>query len=255
MPPSLISQQYDFRSLAIYFCVAVCACLLLEIAHSAELTGIPRVVDGDTIVLNGIKIRLEGIDAPESDQLCLDDKAQRWTCGITARDRLDQKIGGSEITCSTTGKDKYRRELATCRLGSENLNRWLVREGLALSFIRYSHVYDGDEAFAREKQFGLWSGAFIAPWDWRHRNRKTVILGALSVPIDAQKILLSAASAAEAPSPDCIIKGNVNWNGKRLYHLPGQLNYAQIKMNKGKGERWFCTEEEALAAGWQRAGR
>jgi endonuclease YncB( thermonuclease family) len=222
-------------------------------ARSAELAGTPRVVDGDTLVVTGIKIRLEGIDAPESDQVCLDDQAQRWTCGITTRDRLDQKIGGNPISCSTTGKDKYRRELATCRLGSENLNQWLVREGLALSFIRYSHVYDGDEIFARENRLGLWSGAFIAPWDWRHRNKKTVILGALSVPIDAQKILLSAVSAAEAPSPDCVIKGNVNRNGKRLYHLPGQLNYAQIKMDKGK--RWFCTEEEAQAAGWVRASR
>ena len=119
------------RLLAIYFCAALCACLLFNTARSKELTGIPRVVDGDTLVLNGIKIRLEGIDAPESDQICLDEKAQRWTCGITARDRLDQKIGGNPITCSTTERDKYRRELATCRLGSENLNQWLVREGLA----------------------------------------------------------------------------------------------------------------------------
>jgi len=227
----------------------------METAHSEELTGIPRVVDGDTIVLNGINIRLEGIDAPETDQLCMDDNAQLWVCGIAARERLAQKIGGNPISCITTGRDKYRRTLATCRLGSENLNRWLVREGLALSFLRYSHVYDEDEAFAREKRLGLWGGAFVAPWDWRHRNEKTVVLGAKSVPLSARPELLASTSSANAPSPDCVIKGNVNRNGKRLYHLPGQLNYAHIKMDKGKGERWFCTEEEAQAAGWKRAGR
>jgi endonuclease YncB( thermonuclease family) len=243
------------RSLAIYFCASFCAGLSIETALSAELTGVPRVVDGDTIVLNGVKIRLEGIDAPESDQVCLDERAQRWTCGITARDRLDEKIGGNPITCSTTGRDKYRRDLATCRLGSEDLNQWLVREGLALSFIRYSHVYDSDETFAREKRLGLWSGAFVAPWDWRHRNGKTIVLGASSVPLSARPELLAPASSAQAPSLDCIMKGNVSRIGKRLYHLPGQVNYAQITMDKGKGERWFCTQEEAHAAGWLRAGR
>jgi endonuclease YncB( thermonuclease family) len=243
------------RLLSIYFLAVLTECLLFKTALSADLTGIPRVVDGDTLVVNGIKIRLEGVDAPESDQLCLDEYAQRWTCGITARDRLERKIGSNPISCSAIGEDKYKRTLAICRLGSEDLNRWLVREGLALSFVRYSHAYDGDEIFARENRLGLWSGAFVAPWDWRHRNGRTIVLGAQSVPLSARPELLSAASSEEAPSPECVIKGNVSRTGKRLYHMPGQVNYAQIKMDKGKGERWFCSEEEALVAGWHRARR
>ena len=242
------------RLLAIYF-AALTVFLSLDTAYSEELTGIPRVVDGDTIVLNGITIRLDGIDAPETDQLCMNNNAQLWVCGIAAREHLAQKISSDPISCTKTGQDKYRRVLAICRLGSEDLNRWLVREGFALSFVRYSHAYDEDEALAREKQLGLWGGAFVAPWDWRQRNEKTIVLGAKSVPLTARPELLSPASTAEAPSRHCVIKGNVSRNGKRLYHLPGQHSYAQIKMKKRKGERWFCTEEEAQAAGWRRAGR
>ncbi len=131
----------------------------------------------------------------------------------------------------------------------------MVRSGWALSFVRYSHEYDQDEARARQARVGLWSSAFIAPWDWRHRSTTTVILGAVSVPVNAQAVLLSAVSASAAPSPECVIKGNVNRRGERIYHLPGQLNYAQINMQKGFGERWFCTEPQAQAAGWRKALR
>jgi hypothetical protein len=101
---------------------------------------------------------------------------------------------------------------------------------------------------------GLWSGAFIAPWDWRHRDKETVIHGATSVPISPQTILLAPASADGAPSPDCIIKGNVNHKGERIYFRPGQLDYAHVNMAK-PGVRWFCTEDEAKAGGWRPAAR
>jgi Sel1 repeat len=111
------------------------------------------------------------------------------------------------------------------------------------------------EENARLQQRGLWQGAFIAPWDWRHRNNKTVILGALSVPIDAQKMLLGPSATEGAPSPDCTIKGNINRDGERIYHLEHQSSYAKIRMDKGGDRRWFCTPEEAEAAGWRRAVR
>lgn len=119
--------------------------------------------------------------------------------------------------------------------------------------MKYSHSYDSDEVAARDARSGLWQGAFIAPWDWRHRSKKTEILGAASVPRNAQSILLGAVSAAGAPDPDCVIKGNVNRRGEHIFHLPSQLNYAKINMNKGLGERWFCSEAEAEAAGWRKA--
>ncbi len=181
-------------------------------------------MDGDTITIGTTKTRLESIDAPASDQLCLDGQGKRWSCGGEARDRLAAYIGSRSIECTPSGLDAYERTLADCRIGSEDLNGWMVREGWALAFVRYSKRYVPDEATARAARRGLWSGAFIAPWDWRHRNRQTVVLGAVSVPIAARADLLAPASAVEAPSPDCVIKGNVNRKGERIYFRPGQLD-------------------------------
>ena len=163
-----------------------------------------------------------------------------------ARDRLTQHIANRSIDCTPTGQDVYHRILAVCRLDSEDLNAWMVRQGWALAFVRYSRTYVGEEASARSALRGMWSGAFIAPWDWRHRNRQTVILGSLTVPVAAQASLLAPASASGAPSPDCIIKGNVNRKGERIYHPPGGPHYAEINMNSSE-KRWFCTEEEVPA--------
>ena len=131
----------------------------------------------------------------------------------------------------------------------------MAQQGWALAYVKYSSAYVHAEENARTQQRGLWQGAFIAPWDWRHRNNKTIILGAFSVPIDAQKILLGPSATEGAPSPECTIKGNVNHNGERIYHTEHQSTYAKIKMDKGGGRRWFCTPEEAEVAGWRRAVR
>jgi endonuclease YncB( thermonuclease family) len=228
---------------------------IYSVAEAADISGIPRVVDGDTLAIGATKIRLEGIDAPETDQICLNAKGNHWTCGIEARDRLEAHIGARVVGCSSNSTDVYQRSLATCSLAGENLNKWMVQEGWALAYVKYSSAYQPAEEDARVNQRGLWQGAFIAPWDWRHKNNKTVILGALQVPINAQALLLGPSATEGAPSPDCAIKGNVNRNGERIYHLQNQQFYARIKMDKGGGRRWFCTPEEAEAAGWRRALR
>jgi endonuclease YncB( thermonuclease family) len=228
-------------------------CAFYGAALANEILGVPRIVDGDTVQIGATKIRLQGIDAPETDQLCLDRLGKRWTCGIEARDRLAQKAGGKVWTCRTDSIDRYGRALATCEVEGANINRWLVREGWAMSFVRYSHIYDADEHAARQAQAGLWSGAFIAPWDWRGRTKTTEILGTVSVPRDAQSILLSAASATSSPTPECTIKGNVTRSGECIYHVPGGRYYNMVKMDLSKGKRWFCSEEEAEAAGCRRS--
>jgi endonuclease YncB( thermonuclease family) len=219
-----------------------------------DLTGPALVIDGDTIAVRSRHVRLQGIDAPETDQVCLDVQGERWTCGIAARERLSAHIAGRPITCTSRGEDRYARMLATCLAGGENLNAWMVREGWALAYVQYSREYVGDEAAARAQRRGIWAGAFIAPWDWRHRDRATVILGAVSVPVAAQARLLAPASSAAAPSPECTIKGNVNRQGERIYHLPAQASYAAINMEDPK-KRWFCSEDDARAAGWRPAKR
>jgi hypothetical protein len=130
----------------------------------------------------------------------------------------------------------------------------MVRQGLALAYVHYSTEYVSLEATAREQHRGMWSGAFIAPWDWRHRDKQTEVLGAVSIPATARAELLAPALSDAAPSPDCVIKGNVNRNGERIYHMPGQHSYSAINMSKLE-KRWFCSEEEARAAGWRKAAR
>jgi endonuclease YncB( thermonuclease family) len=222
--------------------------------NTPVVSGLAHVIDADTMVIGEARVRLEGIDAPETDQVCLDAKGQRWTCGIEARDRLKHRIEGRELSCVKRGKDRYSRTLAICSAQGQELNPWLVREGLALAYVQYSHVYVPEQTAARDARKGMWSGAFIAPWDWRHRNKQTIVLGALSVSATAQSELLAPVSSVNAPSPDCIIKGNINQKGERIYHMPGQRNYARINM-ADSNKRWFCSEEEAEVAGWSHATR
>ena len=235
--------------------VAFLVWIICSLAQAADLSGVARVVDGDTLAIGSTKVRLEGIDAPETDQACLNVNGDRWSCGIDARDHLAVHIGGREIRCSPNGTDAYQRTLATCYFGDENLNAWMVQQGWALAYVQYSKAYVRAEEDARAKQLGLWRGAFIAPWDWRHKNNKTIILGAISVPINAQKMLLGPSATDGAPSPECRIKGDISSNGERIYHTEKQRFYARIKMDKRDGRRWFCTPEEAEAAGWRRAVR
>ena len=242
------------RGIWLQACASILFLFVSQRTFAEAISGIPRIVDGDTIAIGERKIRLEGIDAPESDQVCLDAGAALWACGNEVTKQLSDHVADRSLVCTWTGQDAYHRGLAICHLGAEDLNAWMVRQGWALAFVKYSSLYVRDEESARNAQRGLWSGAFIAPWDWRHRDRQTIILGALSVPITAQSLLLAPASSAGAPSAECLIKGNVNRKGERIYHLPGSVHYAQVNM-KGNEKRWFCTEEEAKTAGWRPALR
>jgi hypothetical protein len=145
--------------------------------------------------------------------------------------------------------------VARCEVDGEDIQKWLVRNGWALSYTRFSHDYDADEKEAREAKAGMWQGAFIAPWDWRVRNKKTAILGAAKPPANANAILLASASGSVAPSPDCTIKGNVNRSGECIYHKPTSRWYAKIQMHISKGTRWFCSVDDAEAAGCRETRR
>jgi endonuclease YncB( thermonuclease family) len=119
--------------------------------QSAEFaSGIPRIVDGDTVQIGGTKIRFAGIDAPETDQVCLDAKGEKWACGVTARDELIKYSAGRSWDCDLVGSDRYGRSLGKCFIEGGDISAWMVRSGWALSFVRYSHDYDRDEEIARE---------------------------------------------------------------------------------------------------------
>ena len=125
-----------------------------------------RIVDGDTIVLNGEKIRFSGIDTPELKQTCLmDDK--KVACGISAKMLLVKKIGNVTPKCISEGKDAYQRTLAECFVNGESLSKFLVRSGYAFAYRKYSKKFIKDEEFAKKNKLGIWAMTFQYPWDYR----------------------------------------------------------------------------------------
>src|SRR6202035_2729509 len=174
------------------FLVAILLLLLPNMAQAADVTGVPKIRDGDQIQIGNSKIRLGGIDAPSVDQLCLNNTGERWTCGVAARDELTKHARNKSWTCHTSRTDRRGRQVARCEVDGEDIQKWMVKSGWALSYVQFSHDYDADEAAAREAKAGMWQGAFIAPWDWRIRNKKTAILGTVQPPENAQAILLAS---------------------------------------------------------------
>jgi endonuclease YncB( thermonuclease family) len=242
-------------SMFMKFLLAIPLLLLPAVAAAADITGVPKIREGDQITIGNSRIRLGGIDAPSVDQLCLNTKGERWTCGVAARDELIKHAENKPWSCHVNRVDRRGRSVAKCEVDGEDIQKWMVTSGWALSYARFSHDYDADEKAARDAKAGMWQGAFIAPWDWRVRNKKTAILGAAKPPANAHAILLASASGPVAPSPECTIKGNVNGAGECIYHTPKSRWYAQIKMQVSKGTRWFCSVEDAEAAGCRETKR
>ena len=199
----------------------------------AILTGLAEAVDGDTLAVGGIRVRLEGIDAPEIEQVCTDFGGARWACGAVAQRTLAQLVANVIVNCEERGLDKYKRLLGVCRAGATEINAELVRRGLAWAFTRYSQSYVSLEAEARRAKVGIWSGTAQPAWEYRAARWH------------------EADTGGDAPK-GCPIKGNVTTNG-RIYHLPWSPWYDRINMGSGTGKRWFCSEDEAVAAGWRPA--
>ena len=128
-----------------------------------------RVVDGDTIHLNGVKIRFTGIDTPELKQTCIKEGFSD-PCGLTAKEILIVKIGDNKVECIGEGKDQYKRTLAECFVNDESLSSYLVRSGYAFAYRRYSKKFISDEDYAKDNKIGMWSMEFQYPWDYRKNN-------------------------------------------------------------------------------------
>jgi len=150
--------------------VILTALLLVATAVLAEgthITGIASVIDGDTIEIRGQRIRLLGIDAPESSQLCVRPNGERWRCGQRASFAQADRIGRAIIRCEQRDIDRSGRVVAVCFKGAEDLDRWMVANGRTVAFRRYFFDYISDEYAVRQKWANIWSGNFEMPWDWR----------------------------------------------------------------------------------------
>jgi len=153
----------------VIFLISVTALIFILTINQVKSQTI-KIVDGDTIHLNGEKIRFTGIDTPELKQTCLKEGVKDL-CGVTAKKILIDKIGNNNVECISEGKDQYKRILAECFVNNESLSSYLVRSGYAFAYRRYSQKFIPDEDYARINKFGMWSMEFNYPWDYRKSNK------------------------------------------------------------------------------------
>jgi endonuclease YncB( thermonuclease family) len=218
------------------------AVVFAYVRRDAEPTiaGTVRVIDGDSLHVGETEIRLFGVDAFEGWQVCTRDGSP-WRCGDAAADQLRALTARAAVSCSERDKDIYGRTVAVCNNGTVDLSAELARAGLALAYREYSRDYIDEEAEARIARRGAWAGEFGAPWDERG-GRKTQVQ-----PQPPQTDEQHAATCRGSG-----IKGNIRErDGERIYHVPGSSSYEDTRIDELKGERWFCTKDEAEREGWR----
>jgi endonuclease YncB( thermonuclease family) len=237
---SLTAVSWNWRRRVRWLCqpailILIGATTLVTVAlgDDTRIIGEARVIDGDTLDVGPVRIRLHGIDAPEAGQRCGKAVGGTWRCGDHATARLAELVGGKEIECAARDRDQYGRIIAVCYVDEAAVNEILVREGLAWAFTRYSEDYVAIEAEARLARIGVWQGEAETPWDYRANRWER--------------------AAAASPRPGCPIKGNINREGEKIYHTPWSPWYERTVIDESKGQRWFCDEAEAEAAGWRPA--
>jgi endonuclease YncB( thermonuclease family) len=234
---------------------AILATLLTSSSWAAE----PVIKDGGTIQLAGSTYRLDGIDAPEFDQMCVDDHADPWACGVEARDALAKLIAKREVRCRDLGADPTtgKRRIGICTVDGEttSLNQNIVVQGFALNFEPAAKGrFKADEAAARDALAGLWKGCFVAPAEFRHWQKTATLLGASCRSDKDRELRESLFPDDTAMPPGCSIKGKFAVRARvtgnvGIYHMQGCRSYAGIT----KPERWFCSEDDAKAAGFRKA--
>ncbi len=196
-----------------------------------NFTGIATIIDGDTIDIGKLRIRLHGIDAPETGQKCKKPNGGSWACGKDAIKAIVKLADGKSVHCVGDTWDTFGRFVAVCTVGNIEINKELVRLGLAWNFDKYSMDYKSLENRVREAKSGVFRAPTMTPWEYRSQRWKV--------------------ATQQAPE-GCAIKGNISGR-KRIYHTPWSPWYKRTKISLDKGERWFCNEAQAQSAGWRAA--
>jgi endonuclease YncB( thermonuclease family) len=212
---------------------------IVLLATSFAMAGTPnghiRVIDGDTLDVGGVRVRLHGIDAPEANQRCETEQGVTWDCGAWVSREVRARYQGKAAMCEALDNDRYGRVVARCKVDGQDMGAALVGDGLAFAYRRYSLDYDLIEKQAAVAEKGLWAMRVQEPAAFRRDG--------------------GAATQAAPAASDCNIKGNISAKGERIYHRPGQEHYDRTRINTAQGERWFCSPAEAQAAGWRAARR
>ena len=237
-----------------------CFILILAVFSASQGWAAGAIVkDSGTVQVGGATYRLDGIDAPELDQICIDEHADAWACGVEARDQLSNLIGSRQVRCEDLGLGTtYKKRhigICTAEGDSASLNQLLVRQGLALNFEPYARGrFREDEADAKTNRRGLWKGCFVAPQEFRWGRKDGALLGESCRSDKDREIRTVLFPDEPAMPPGCSIKakfaararftGNVG-----VYHLQACRSYPALT----KPDRWFCSEEDAQAAGFRKA--
>lgn len=202
------------------------------------ISGVVRVIDGDSLHVGSTEVRLFGVDAFEGRQLCGRDGAS-WRCGEAAASKLRELTTGRSITCDKRDTDSYGRTVAVCTNGDVDVAAELARAGLALAYRQFSEDYVDEGNEARAAGRGAWAGEFTAPWDARRGG-------------DTERRQPPGDDGVVSNCRGTGIKGNISRNsGERIYHVPGSSSYDETRIDEAAGEQWFCTEDEARRAGWR----
>lgn len=194
----------------------------------ALIMGDAVISDGDSLRIGNMRIRLHGIDAPETAQTCARPDGANWACGRWATQRLRDLVGVGPVACHVRDHDRYGRVVARCMVAGLDLGAAMVDLGAARA---YSDAYVAQETAAQAALRGIWQGIHERPAHWRATRR----------------------GVAGLPQPQgCAIKGNISDAG-HIFHMPGQRDYDRVVLSAQRGERWFCSAAEARAAGWRAA--
>lgn len=221
------------------------------------------VRDGGTLQVAGVTYRLDGIDAPELDQICLNEHADAWACGEEARDQLTSLIGSRKVRCENLGRAAFKkRYIGICTIEGEtvSLNQVLVRQGFALNghASKFEPAATGpfaaDETASKKDRRGLWKGCFVAPQEFRRGQKDGALLGESCRPDKDREIRAVLFPEDPAMPAGCNIKGKFAVRARvtgnvGVYHLQGCRSYPAL----AKPDRWFCSEDDAQAQGFRKA--
>ncbi len=202
--------------------------------RSTGIEGRAQALAGDALRLNGITYKLSGIEAPERAQACMRPGKRRWRCGEAAQNALERLVRSKTTVCVPSGSpDPAGRIAAACTVEAKDVAADLVRDGHVFAISSMFGGYGALETEARQKKAGIWNGEADRPSE----NRAKIW------------------EAAKKSSPEgCPIKGTIGQSGAKLYVVPGAREYRKANVRTAKGERWFCTEADAISAGWKPAG-
>lgn len=239
MPLPRFKPDYRVKlaTLLVFVSAGALFSVLYAPVQNESTAGPPQVVtviDGDTLEIDGTVYGLDGIDAPEVGQTCLQG-AKRWRCGLEAARNLQLVTALGAVQCAPRPDASSDTPKATCVTGTTDLAETMVKRGYAIALAGGPLAYAKAEADAKAARLGIWRGDFVKPSDWRAGVRLP------GGPADAVEV--------------CDIKGTVNDRNQRIYYVPTDKDYDKIAIDPARGERLFCSDDAAVLAGWRRYPR